>query len=677
MHIETVLLLILAAVIALLTAVFQYIYKKKSKSSQDLLFAFLRFLSVFSLLVLLISPEITTTHSFITKKELPVLIDNSESIRFLGQGQMAKDIVSTLKAHKDLNDKYNVVYYSFSDELNRLDSLNFEEKQTNITKALSQLLELQDENKLPVVLISDGNQTYGYDYNFYSRNYPNSIFSVVIGDTTKHQDIRIDNINVNKYAFLNNTYPVEIITSYKGENEVPTVLKLYNENKLVYSKAFTFSETNNSNIFTIELPAVDIGVQRLLATLTPFEKEQNKTNNTRHFAIEVIDQKTNIAIVTDIRHPDIGALKRSITSNEQRAVDVVEVDMFSDEKAGAYQILILFNPTNKFEKVYRYLKNTNKNAFTITGTSTDWSYLNKKYIQFERAISFDTEEVLPIYNEGYQPFIFEDIGFDDFPPLHASFGDLNILGALDVLLNTRIGNVNTDTPLLVSFEEKQKREIVLFGEGIWQWRAKSFRDQNSFEPFDRFMGGLIQYLSSSNDRDRLNLNFNSFYYGNNQVSISATYFDKNYVFDNKAQLQIVIRDDKNEVNTIPMLLKNNYFEVDLSALEAGDYNFTVTSLSDKISKSGKFTILEYNAEEQFTSANYGKLKSASEQTSAQVYLGAQVNDLIEGLIQTDTYKPIYKTEEIKTPLIEWEWILFFLTAVLAMEWFLRKYNGLI
>lgn len=677
MQIQTVLLIILAAVIALITAVFQYMYKKKSKSRLDLLFSFLRFSSVFVLLILLISPEVITSKSYIQKVHLPVLIDNSGSIRYLDQDHVAEELLSRIKTDNTLNEKYNITYYSFSDKISSLDTLSFTKKQTNITEALKQVSELQDQKEVPILLLSDGNQTYGFDYEFYAHNYPHTIYPVVLGDTAAFADVKIDNVNVNKYAYLKNTFPIEVLTSYEGKDPVSGILQLFNGNTLVHSERYAFSSENDSHVFDIQLLAQSIGVQQLTVVLTPFEGEKNRSNNTRRSAVEVIDQKTNIALISDIKHPDLGALKRAVSSNKQRTVDIIDVDDFNPDKE-EYQLLILFNPTNKFEQVHQYVRNANKNVFTITGITTDWSYLNAKHTAFQREVTFDEEEVLPVYNDAFRSFNFEDIDFNDFPPLDASFGDLSVWGTLDVLLNTRIGNVITNTPLLATFEQNGKREAVLFGEGIWKWRSKSFRDYGSYEKFDKFIGGVVQYLSNTNDKDRLNLNYESFYYGNNKIVVSATYFDKNYIFDKTAQLQISLKETgESEELTFPLVLKNNCFEADLSSLTGGDYNFTITSVSDRISKSGKFTILNYNAEEQFTGANYTKLERVAGQTAGRVFLSSQIEALIKTLGESEKYKPVYKSEQTKTPLIQWYWLLVLLVTILAVEWFLRKYNGLI
>ena len=42
------------------------------------------------------------------------------------------------------------------------------------------------------------------------------VFPLILGDSIVNTDLKIQQINVNKYTYLNNKFPVEIIASYTG-----------------------------------------------------------------------------------------------------------------------------------------------------------------------------------------------------------------------------------------------------------------------------------------------------------------------------------------------------------------------------------------------------------------------------------------------------------------------------
>ncbi len=81
MQTKTVFLFLLALLIAFLFVYFQYFYKEKRHTSSFIL-AILRFLSVFSILLLLINPKFIKNNFETIKPKLLVAVDNSSSINF-------------------------------------------------------------------------------------------------------------------------------------------------------------------------------------------------------------------------------------------------------------------------------------------------------------------------------------------------------------------------------------------------------------------------------------------------------------------------------------------------------------------------------------------------------------------------------------------------------------------
>jgi hypothetical protein len=316
MQTETILLIILAGILALFLALFQYLYKSKNRAGVYKWLAFLRFITIFSVLLLLINPKFDKVTFYNEKPNLIVVLDNSESVAYLGQDEKAKSLVESLLSNDSLNRQFNLDFYTFGKDLNASDSISFKEKQSNIAKVFNRLSEINSNSISPTILITDGNQTYGNDYQFISQQYKQPVFPIILGDTTKYSDLKIEQLNVNKYAYLKNKFPIEIIVVYNGKNSITTQLKITGGNTTVYSQSLNFSPSNTSQVIQITLPAERVGVNSYKAELQALDNQKNIVNNIKNFAVEVIDQKTNVAIVSDIIHPDLGAFKKSIESNE-------------------------------------------------------------------------------------------------------------------------------------------------------------------------------------------------------------------------------------------------------------------------------------------------------------------------------------------------------------------------
>ncbi|MCX7548412.1 VWA domain-containing protein [Xanthomarina sp. F1114] len=677
MHTESILYIFISGIIALFIALFQYKYKVKQLAKTDIALAALRFITVFSLLILLINPKFESDSVYLEKPNLVVAVDNSSSINYLKQNEQALNFITDLNSNQELSKKFNVQTYTFGNEVKLSDSISFTENQTHLDQVFREFNQIYKQSVSPTIVLSDGNQTIGNDYRFSAEKYKQPIYSVILGDSTIYSDLKIQQLNVNKYAYLKNKFPVEVILVYHGEEDVSSQFKIQSGASNVYSVNVSFTKENNSQILNFYLPANKVGVQTYKAILEPLDNEKNKVNNQKEFAVEIIDQKTNVALVSTILHPDLGALKKSVEANEQRQVNVLKPNEYL-EKANDYQLVILYQPNNSFNSVFDYLKSSNNNYFLISGTKTNWRYLNSLDIGVTHEITNQTEDYQAVLNTGFSNFIIEDLDFDTFPPLKSSFGEANFKTPFQTILYKKIGNYSTESSLLSTLEHNGRREAILFGENIWQWRAQNYLNAKSFNSFDNFIGKLIQYLASTERKTRLSLEYNSFYEGNSSVILKAQFFNKNYEFDSKESLSIKVTDKiSKETKDFPLILKNNFYQVDLSSLPASDYNFTVSAKNENISKSGSFKILDYNIEQQFLNADVNKMQQIAETSKGSSYFVSNYNGLIKELLQDERYKPIQKSHKNVVPLIDWKYLLALIILSLSAEWFIRKYNGLI
>jgi len=677
MNSEIVLYILFAGVIAFTLALFMYGYNTKYTTRQKVVYTSLRFLSLWVLFVLLINPKLTTNSYYFEKAKLPVLIDNSMSISELEKDSAAISVVNLLKNNKALQDKFDVSFYKFGSGFQPLDSLSFQENNTSIFSALQKVKSIFADKIAPTIIITDGNQTLGLDYEYASTSFSNTIYPIILGDSIAHIDIKIDQVSTNKYSFLKNSFPVELTVLYTGNSPLSTTLYVKKGANTVYSTPITFSENTASQTVSFTLPSQAVGIQKYRAYIPALAGEKNISNNERQFAVEVIDQSTNVLVVSAITHPDIGALKRAIASNEQRAVTVVSPDealLRIDES----QAIILYQPDRSFQSVFAKIENENRSSFIITGTETDWNFLNRVQQKFEKETTRQTEEVTAKLSSNFGVFSVDDIGFESFPPLKTSFGMLEAKGEYSVLLDQYIEGIYAEAPTVCLWSQDGVKTIVWDGEGHWRWRAQSFVQENSFESYDTFIGQLIQFLADAKQKTRLDVDFQSFYYNNKKIELKAQYFDANYNFDPEASLTLhLVNKETQEETILPMLLRNFNYGIALNDLPGGDYSFTVKVAGQNISKSGEFTLLNFNVEKQFLNANVTKLQRLATNTNAEAYFVSDANNLITFLLNENQYKPIQKSTKETIPLVSWKYLLGIFIFLVSLEWFLRKYNGLI
>jgi len=677
MQTETIVYIIIAGIAALLLALFQYVYKSKLKSNLRYGLIALRTIAIFAILLLLINPKFESRTFYDEKPTLVVAVDNSESVAYLNQDSTAISILETIDSNSELNERFTIQKYSFGKSVNSLDTLNFKARQSNIYQALKQFGEVYANVTAPILILTDGNQTFGSDYSFISKKVKQPIYPLVLGDSTVYADLNIKQLNVNRYVYLKNRFPVEIIANYNGTQDINTELKIWSGNAIVFRKTITFDTTKTSETISTTLPANSVGVKTYRVELVPLASEKNTVNNTKNFGVEVIDQKTNIALVSEHLHPDLGALKKSIESNEQRSVSILKPKYYLNN-INDYQLVILYQPNNNFRLVLNEVFRQNLNAFMITGTTTNWSLLNNSQAYFKQNITNQTEDFQPNLNRNYSTFIIDNIDFEDYPPLKSEFGNIEFSLPNDVILTKSVNGIVTGQPMMSTFEANSAKYALLQGEDIWRWRAQAYLDTESFNEFDNFMGKLVQYLSSNKKRNRINFDYKSFYNGNDDVIISAQYFNKNFEFDDTAALTIVLKNkDDDSIREVPLLLNNGNYSVDLSGIDSGSYDFTIKHNTESIAASGSFEVLEYNVEQQFLNADIDKLQALANSSLGKAFFQNNTQDLINDLLADSRYQTIQKSTKNIVPLIDWKYLLGLIALSLFAEWFLRKYNGLI
>lgn len=672
---STVLLLLLSVLIASAVSFYHYLYKADKQLKINWILALLRFTSIFLLLLLLINPVISSKSTEINKIPLAIVTDNSSSIKELKADQKALELTQILKNNAELKNKFDIQHYSFDADFNSNTNLDFKGKQSNIDLAAQNLKQLNKNIFYPVILLSDGNQTVGNDY-VYSFQESATVYPVVLGDTTTNFDIKINQLNANKYAFLKNKFPVEVFVQYNGTKNVSANFMIEKGNAKVHSQTISFTNASKVQSFQVLLEADKVGIQKYKASIRSSNQEQNFYNNVKNFAVEVIDQRKEIAIISDITHPDLSALKRAIESNEQRKVNFVKPNEVNDLQK--YNLLILYQPTSLFKSIIDKNKDLKINTFIISGLSTDFNFLNQIQSDLDFKMSQQKEDFSATFESNFNLFAQKDIQFSSLPPLQNKFGKIIEKSSVTTLLKAQVNGVSFENPILTFSEKGANRTAYLLGENIWKWRLESHLNNQSFEDFDQFIDKIIQYLATNSSKKSLIVEHESFYNSGETIGIFAQYFNKNYELDETANLSIqLINNRTKKVKNYSFSKANQGFEVNFDGLEHGNYSFKVKENNNNASYSGSFEVLDFDVEKQFVNPDKERLEQLALQNKGQLFFPNQIDQLIQKLTEKGTYLPIEKSVVKTTPLIEWITLLILLIISLASEWFIRKYNGLL
>ena len=628
---------------------------------------------MFLLLLMLLNPEISSNTTENKKPKLYLLSDQSKSISYFKENDVLDKDISVLMSNNELKEKFEISLLSFGNGIQQVDSIPYSLESTNIYKALTQIQNVSKKDQHAIVLLTDGNQTNGSSLEYIRSKNP--VFPVIYGDTIIYNDLAIEQVNTNRFSFLNNNFPIEILVSYNGDQQINSTLSLQKNGKTVFRKKLSFSGTKQSEIITTNLKSDKIGIQYFKAEVLPITTEKNSKNNLKEFSIEVIDEQSKIGLFSTVVHPDIGALKRAIESNKQRKVELINPEK-DNYQINEFELVILYQPNIKFQSLVEAIKKDSRNYLLVSGTATDWSFINNMNLGIRKQLLSKNEDFLPKYNSNFLGFYQEDIGFNDFPPLSDVYGRLVFSQPYESFLFQSINGIETNQPLLASLANSNQKVVFILGEGLWKWRSFIFRKQNNFEEFDQFVNTLVQYSTKTKDKSRLRIDYEALYPANSTIIVQAEYLDETLKFDPRVNVEMKLRNrDTQKEISLPFSLKESRYELKVNNLDAGNYEFSVSVIGTNVFKKGRFSISEYSVEEQFSSANRNNMAMIATNTNGKVYYKNQIHTLVEDLVQNKSFYTIQKIQKTTRRLIEWQWILFTIVSLFSLEWFIRKYFG--
>ena len=136
----------MALILAGLIVYYQYFFKKKLTRDSTIL-AFLRFVSILGVLVLLINPKFEQKITEVIKPKLLLGTDNSASILHSDSSEELKELRQQFLMDVELNQRFDMSDFLFGSGLDTDTVLSFREQQTNVFNAVKDLDALTEKHK--------------------------------------------------------------------------------------------------------------------------------------------------------------------------------------------------------------------------------------------------------------------------------------------------------------------------------------------------------------------------------------------------------------------------------------------------------------------------------------------------------------------------------------------------
>ena len=645
-----------------------------------------RFIVVFVLAFLLMSPLLKTIFREVEKPVIVIAQDESESLVMgkdttFNKNEYPKKLQSLIDA---IGEKFNVVTYSFGDKFREKTQFDYKDKLTDFSALFDELeTRYADRNLGAVIVASDGIYNQGQSPVYAAEKIKAPIFTIALGDTTIHKDLILTKVIHNRIAFLGNTFPLDVIIDAHRCTNSKSILTVSKGGQVLVTKPIDINSDPFTQTMLVELQATSVGLQRYTVSLSVVDGENNLLNNKQDFFIDILDGREKVLIVGAAPHPDMGALKQAIESNDNYQVETYILNEFN-KPVSQYNLAILHNiPSDNVQsqKLLADLAAAKVPVFYITGAQTRYTTFNSMNtgltIQVNSTRANETEAVpvpdFPLFNLSEQTLNY----ISKFPAALTPFGNFQTSPAVTTFMRQKIGALKTDYPLWVFSQQGERKIAVFAGEGLWKWRLHDFADHGNEDIFNELIGKTVQYLSVREEKSFFRVTNKTNFLENEPVQFEAEVYNQSYELINTPDVNIDIIDESGKRFPSIFSRAGNGYRLDAKQFPVGEYKFEAkVKVGEKVySQNGSFSVSPLLIEIANTTADHQVLFNLAKRHNGELFASKDLEKLAKILNSREDIKPvIYNTKKL-VDLINLWWIFALLLALLSLEWFLRKRHG--
>ncbi|MDD3049892.1 MAG: hypothetical protein PHR06_01980 [Candidatus Cloacimonetes bacterium] len=667
-------MLIIFSIIAIFAVIWFY-----SKTVPDLnktakfLLIFLRIISLLTILILLFNPIFRYTKKQYEYPSVVFLNDISLSMHNAGEKEKTEAFTQMYQNASKLleNSTSRFLEFPFADGINGSSST------TLLGKTLK---ELQEQKKLTsareIILNSDG---WLKDENFSFLKKLNIPITVLIPDYSyKETDIELSQISYNRNVYQSEEFPLKAdvkARNYRGKAQVVFT----SGNTIIATKEIEFDD---KDVQTVEFShsVAETGLFTFdVKVKTDSEIDINLDNNSYPGAIQVLNTKNEIVIITDQLNWDVKFIKDAINSNENWLTRVV---IYKNN------VFTLANERVEIEN----LLNENCKALVIVNSGNlqfsqgDTQYLIKSVEQGKGLVTMglplqELNSILPIYSSNitkpfsaiinltevankYQTFsLMDNQALEDIPELDFFY----VNSKLEAEIIAKMAN-EQNSPGIVFSNAQRGKVLSLAFTGLWKWQLRG--DNNSFQ---QFFTSVINWLTNNQSGNFLAIiRKNSFFSGEN-ITINLQAYDERMNFRRDINAQLTIKNSAGQIVLEDLMHRENDNVIySINDLPPEKYTYEIADNITLQKTEGSFVVVSGSNEIRDLGINNMLLTYLAKETDGKIITPQNMGEII---IDSE------ETREIKTnieiPLYrKWYLIALFLSAF-CLELFLRKRWGLL
>jgi hypothetical protein len=227
----------------------------------------------------------------------------------------------------------------------------------------------------------------------------------------------------------------------------------------------------------------------------------------------------------------------------------------------------------------------------------------------------------------------------------------------------------------------KNRSLAILGYGLWRWDMLSDAESGTDQMLEHFISNAIRWLTTQEDSRKIRVQPSQHIFTTQDaIEFTAQVYDDNFQPINDAQVEVHIQNGSETSSLVLNALGSGQYQNEAASLKAGDYKFTATVMENGAAfgkDQGTFSVGRFNEEFLETRMNKSLLQQIAIQTGGQYYDSDNFGSLAHTITRMPNFKPrdISKSAEIE--IWNSRWMLAFVIIIFALEWFLRKRNGML
>jgi hypothetical protein len=644
-----------------------------------------RFVVVATLVWLLFSPAIKKKYTEAQKPILIFLHDNSGSVALKTPKESLDAFWMELGAVKDkLSKDYDVRAYLFAESLSDWETPAYSGKETGVSGAFRELTERHSGQTVGAIVLSgDGIYNKGSNPLYHSLLKVAPVYTIALGDTTPVKDARIAALRYNQLLYSGDQFMLRAEVEAYGMQGQELQLEISAPNGFRTNIPVGVDRNDFSWRTEVNIGILKPGIQKILVSLRNAQGDQIPANNQDVAYVEVLDGREKVLLLYHSPHPDVKAIRAVAEQNPNLSFEAVDINTFNQNLRDFSLVILHGLPSaNGFGPAATALQASNIPQLYIVSATTDLNRLNEaqqvlKIFSGKPAI----QEVQAVLNPAFSKFSVSPgilAQINELPPLYAPLATYQARNPNDALFTQRIGNVQTDFPLLSLGESGNRKTGVLAAEGIWRWRMYDYLLHDDHEAFDNLFGKIIQFLTVKEDRRPFRLKLPKTIFAENQpVVFDAELYNESFELVNDPDVSLEISSADGKVYPFTMDKTSNAYTLSAGIFGTGDYTATA-----KTSRGGRsytasisFSVKPLVVESLRLQADHRLLSALANESGGSMLLPGQLLELQRQLESEDKLKPVLYDRIITSNILDFKWILAMLIALLSIEWFVRKWSG--